>query len=344
MNERPDLGPKVAGFCFAYSIHFSPQGNSRPLSEAAPNLIGKSFGSERFLVGATFHADRAMTEPTHHRVKLTEAATHKEHTNGTIAWCEAGEGPPVLFLHGLGGGRSAWGPQLRGLGDSFRCIAWDMPGYGGSAPLHPLSFERIAAAITKFLDHLALPQVDLVGLSFGGIHAVHTALRYPDRVRRLVLADSSPAFGMDGTTREDWVKSRLDALDRGETPAIAGPAIIDAITANPLAGQIRQELLSSFSQIPVDGFRAAVHCLPDHDVRGRLHEVAHPTCVIVGELDEETPVSYSQALSDGLPNAQLHVLDGVGHLTPSEAPDVFNSIVSAFLSHDSTSAKKDPCD
>ena len=63
-----------------------------------------------------------------------------DHVGGSIAWRELGDGPPVVFLHGLGGTRVSWGPQLRGLSDQFRCIAWDMPGYGDSEPLEPLTY------------------------------------------------------------------------------------------------------------------------------------------------------------------------------------------------------------
>lgn len=250
---------------------------------------------------------------------------------GTSSWREAGDGPPVIFLHGLGGSRLSWEPQLRGLRQKFRCIAWDMPGYGRSAPLSPLTYESIADRLVDLLDVLDIESADIVGLSFGGMHGLHTALRHPHRIGRMVLADSSPAFGMDGTTRHDWTRARLDAIDRGETPASIAAAVIDSITAQPLAGLVRDEVLEGFAEIPSAGFRAAVECLPTNDVRDQLAQIAHRCCVVVGELDEETPVSYAQVLADGLPHAEMHVIDGVGHLTPSEAPERFNDIVATFL-------------
>ncbi len=256
---------------------------------------------------------------------------YRDHLDGPVAWREAGQGRPVLFLHGLGGTRSAWGPQLRGLSDRFRCLAWDMPGYGHSEPLVPLTYAGIADRLAAFIDQLELDTVDLVGLSFGGMHALHTALRHPQRIGRLVLADTSPAFGMDGTKPDDWIRSRLDPIDRGGTPGDGAATVVDAITAVPLTGRIRDEVVASFGQIPVDGFRAAVHCLPTNDIRNRLAEIAQPACVIVGELDAETPVAYAQALADGLADSELHVFPGIGHLTPSEAPEQFNDVVARFL-------------
>lgn len=250
---------------------------------------------------------------------------------GSLSWREAGHGPPVVFLHGLGGTRSAWGPQLRGLADSFRCVAWDMPGYGEAAPLNPLTYEGIADRLVLLLDELGIDQADLVGLSFGGMHAIHTTLRHPGRVQRMVLADTSPAFGMDGTRADDWRRDRLEHIDRGGTPAEAAEQVIDAITARPLTGEIRAEITASFGEIPVEGFRAAVECLPTNDVRGRLHEIESEVLVIVGELDVETPVAYARVLAEGLRRSELHVLDGVGHLSPSEDPERFNRLVAAFL-------------
>ncbi len=254
-----------------------------------------------------------------------------DHVGGAIAWREVGEGDPIIFLHGLGGTRSAWGAQLRGLSDDFRCIAWDMPGYGDSEPIEPLTYTAIADALAAFIDELQLDKPDLVGLSFGGMHALHTAIRHPDKVGRLVLADSSPAFGMDGTTREEWTAARLAPLDRGETPADAAEHIVDMITAIPLTGQIRDETVGAFGEISPRGFRAAVECLPDNDVRAQLATIEHDTLVIVGELDEETPVGYARVLSNGIANAELVVLDGVGHLSPAEDPVRFNSEVRRFL-------------
>jgi len=254
-----------------------------------------------------------------------------DHLSGPFSWREQGQGNPVVFLHGLGGTRTAWGPQLRGLHQKFRCIAWDMPGYGKAKPLIPLTYAGIADRLVALLDLLEIERADLVGLSFGGMHALHTVLKHPSRVNRLILADSSPAFGMDGTTQEEWQRARLEPLDQGQTPADLAEPVIDAITASRLTGQIRRETIASFGEIPVEGFRAAVECLPTNDLRDRLADVIHETLVVVGELDEETPISYSKTITDGIPNSRLVVLPGAGHLSPAEAPDEFNDLIANFL-------------
>ena len=245
---------------------------------------------------------------------------------------------PVLFLHGLGGSRIAWGAQLRALSDQFRCIAWEMPGYGESDPIVPLTFDAIAERVVDLLDALDIESVDLVGLSFGGMHALHVALRFPSRIRRIVLADTSPAFGIDGTDRDDWIRSRLAPIEAGGVPADGAEYVVDLITVAELSPEIRAETVGSFGRIDAAGFRAAVECLADHDVRSELHRIEHRALVVVGELDQETPPSYSRMLHDGLVNSRLEIIDGVGHLSPAEAPDRFNDLVRAFLAEPSAAS------
>jgi 3-oxoadipate enol-lactonase len=271
----------------------------------------------------------------------------------------------VLFLHGLGGGRTAWDPQLRAVGERRRALAWDMPGYGASAPVGgQLDFEAITDALAGLLDHLGVDAAHLVGLSFGGMHAQHMALVYPDRVASLTLVDTSPAFGLDGTTRNEWLASRLDSFDTdtdtaafateadggagdaatadvdgaaGErAPAVRsladiGEHVVRAIAAPGFAGPGFDESVDAFGRISVDAFRSACHCLVEHDLRGRLGAIVVPTLVVVGELDTETPPSYAAAIAAEIPGARLVEVPDAGHLLPAEAPDVFNRLLLEFL-------------
>lgn len=254
-----------------------------------------------------------------------------DHRRGPHAWREAGSGRPLIFLHGLGGTRASWGPQLRELSDIRRCIAWDMPGYGAAAPEAHLTYTAIAERLVGLLDALELETADLVGLSFGGMHALHTAINFPDRIAKMVLASTSPAFGMNGTKPDAWKAERLSQIDAGATPADMAPQVLDAIAGKPLTAELRAELIEAFGRISSDGFRAAVRCLPHNDVRSRLSEIDHECLVIVGDLDEETPISYAEVLADGLSRSRFVVLKGVGHLSPSEDPARFNRLVRTFL-------------
>jgi pimeloyl-ACP methyl ester carboxylesterase len=206
-----------------------------------------------------------------------------------------------------------------------------MPGYGLSDGRPDLTFASIAERLVELLDHLNLEAVDLVGLSFGGMHALHTAINHGERVRSVTLAGTSPAFGLDGTDPTAWKAGRLHALDLGRTPAEMAPQVLDRLVAEPLSPDIRTDLIEAFARIPADGLRAAIECLPTHDVRDQLASLTMPALVVVGELDAETPPGYSKALAELLVDAELATLAGVGHLSPSEAPDAFNRLLDRFL-------------
>jgi 3-oxoadipate enol-lactonase len=249
-----------------------------------------------------------------------------------VAWREAGSGPLVLFLGGLGMTRTGFDPQLAALGSRYRCVAWDMPGFGAS-PLPPggLSFPALADAAAALIDTLGEHSAHVAGLSMGGQIALHLALGHPQRVRSLALLDSSPAFGLDGTDPEQWKRLRLDALDAGETPASMADAVLRSIMAPAADEDAVAMAVGSMSRISSAGLRAAVECLPSHDVRSRLGEIAVPTLVLVGERDEETPLSYAEALAIGIAGARLQIVPLAGHIANLEAPEAVNIALSEHL-------------
>ena len=150
-------------------------------------------------------------------------------------------------------------------------------------------------------------------------------------MRSLVLADTSPAFGLDGTDPEEWRRARTDALDAGLTPADIAEPVLRSVTGPDFGGREFDRTIASFGRISSDGLRAACACLPTHDVRDRLDRIACPTLVVQGELDEETPLAYAELLADGIAGARLEVIPAVGHYTPAEAPEAFNTLVRSFL-------------
>jgi 3-oxoadipate enol-lactonase len=249
-----------------------------------------------------------------------------------VAWREAGAGPLVLFLGGIGMTRTGFDPQLARLGARYRCVAWDMPGYGASpAPAEPLTFPLLADAAAALIETLGEDKAHLAGLSMGGQVALHTALRHPARVRSLALLDSSPAFGLDGTDPEAWKRLRLDALDAGQTPADMAEPVLRSVMSPDADERAVAAAVASMSRIPAAGLRAAVECLPSHDVRAQLGEIAVPTLVLVGERDGETPLSYAEALAAGIAGARLQIIPAAGHISNLEAPEAVNIALGEHL-------------
>jgi len=247
-----------------------------------------------------------------------------------FAWREAGhdEGTPLVLLHGLGGSRLSWEPQLDGLADRRRVVAWDQPGYGESSPHEgPLTFAGLADAVAAFADEIGAERIHLAGISFGGMIAQYATAAHPRRVATLTLLSTSPCFGLDGTSPEAWRAARLAPLDAGRQPAdfaatvlasIAGPNI----TADALEGQ-----RAAMARISGAALRRSIDCLVTHDSRAVLGSVTVPTLCLVGELDTETPVAYTEVLAGLVPGARIEVVTGAGHLLNVEAPAAVNALI-----------------
>ena len=259
-----------------------------------------------------------------------------------MAWREAGppDGELVVLLHGLGGSRIAWEPQLAALSAAgYLAAAWDMPGYGASAPPRKWTFDSLAASAASWINGFGAGAAHVVGLSMGGMVALHLALASPALVRSLVLCDTSPAFGFDGSTdARTWIDSRLAPIRSGATPASMAAGVLGSIMAPGAAAMA--EAAAAMARIDPDAFEGAVRCLPSHDVRERLAEIAAPTLVIVGELDRETPPSYARHLAAGIRDSRYVEIAGAGHISNLEQPAPFNDALIDFLggSGGSTSA------
>lgn len=270
-----------------------------------------------------------MTDPE--LVRAHETSSHGrarvEGHDGRFTWVEHGDGTPVVFLHPIVGTRDYWDPQLAELSDQFRCIALDAPGYGGG-PSHPLTADEHGARIVDFLDLLEIEQADLVGLSLGGMQVLYALGVAPHRVRRAVLADTSLAFGADP---DEWLAEWLAPIDGGGTPVGLATGAIDAIVANPLAENVRRALQDSFGRVSEPALRQASETIAHHNATTIAAGIGNECLVVCGELDGETPLEYSHALAAALPNGELAVISGAGHLSSIEHPQTFNEITRNFL-------------
>jgi pimeloyl-ACP methyl ester carboxylesterase len=250
-----------------------------------------------------------------------------------FAWRERGDGELVVLFHGLGGSRVSWEPQLLDLGDRWRIAAWDMPGYGAAAALpdNPLTFAALAGAATRFIATLGAERAHVVGISMGGMIAQYLAAWHPKRVRSLTLLSSSPAFGLDGTDAAEWRAARLAPLDEGQEPADFADRVLSSLAGPHIAPEALAGQRVAMGRVTASALRRSVECLVTHDSRPLLPTIAAPTLVLVGALDHETPVAYSQYLADHLPTATLHIVPEAGHLLNVEAPAEVNRRITDHL-------------
>lgn len=243
-------------------------------------------------------------------------------------WREYGEGPrTAVFLHGLGGSRIAWRPQGEGLADARRIIAWDAPGAGASARVDACTFDAYVDRALALIDTVSPDApVDLVGMSFGGMVAQYAAARSPERLRSLVLLCTSPKFGLDGTDPDEWRARRLTGLETFGTPAAAAQPILSSL-AGPDAQHVVPEAVDAMARVTMGGLLDKITTITTHDSRAILPAIDVPALVLVGEQDEETPLSYAQAIVDLMPRARLEVIPAAGHLLNLEAPEAVNAAI-----------------
>lgn len=249
-----------------------------------------------------------------------------------IKYLEEGQGTPILFLHGIGGGAHVFEPQLDHFGRQYRAIAWEMPGYAGSAPLPLVTMEALAASLGGFIRALGLDRPILVGHSLGGMIVQRLLAEAPHIARAVVLSQTSPVFGArDPAWAENFIASKLGPLDAGQSmPQLADDAVRSS--AAPDADPARLAAArAAFAATPASTYRDMIHVMPGFDMRDALPKIAVPTLVLAGSRDESAPPAGCQRMAARIPGARYAEIDGVGHLAHAERPAAFNAALDEFL-------------
>lgn len=248
------------------------------------------------------------------------------------AYIDEGSGPAIVFLHGIGGNADNWAGQIASLNDEFRCIGWNMPGYGGNAGAGEMSFAGMADDLAALLDDLGLNQAVICGLSMGGYLAQELVARHPQRVRGLILMCTSAAFGKPGGDfQTKFLAARLKPLDEGKTPADIAPQLAAGMQGPEAGPEVAELLTASMSRIPSETYRAALNCLVTFDQRDNVKNIACPATLIAGEHDNTAPAQVMERMAARIDGASFHVIPGAGHIANIEKPDATNRLIADFM-------------
>ncbi len=255
-------------------------------------------------------------------------------SDGRFSYEAAGDAalPALVFLHGIGGAARAWRGQLDFFKGRYRTIAWDMPGYGGSAPLPTVSIAILAGALHDFLQQVGATKPIIVGHSIGGMIVQQWLAKNPAIAGAVVLAQTSPAFGKpDGDWQKAFIAARLGPLDRGETLVSLAPALVkELVGADPDRGGI-ELARDCMASVPEATYRATMLALMGFDLRNALKNIAVPTLVLSGSKDNNAPAPMMAKMASYIPSAKYVELEGVGHLANLERPMAFNAALDRFL-------------
>lgn len=250
-----------------------------------------------------------------------------------IAYERAGNGPPLVLLHGgVGDGPATWRDQLDGLSDDFTVIAWDAPGAGESDdPPSSFRLPDYADCLAGLIDALGLERPHVGGLSFGGGLALQFFDRYPAVPRSLVLAGAYT--GWAGSLPPDRVEYRLQlALELADGPP---EELVEQLLPTMFSDSAPQEAEDRFgASIAAShpaGVKTMARSFAEADLRDVLPRIDVPTLLIYGDEDVRSPLDVAEEIHDAIPNAELVVLEGVGHVSCVEAPERFNAAVRGFI-------------
>jgi len=251
-----------------------------------------------------------------------------------LAYRRAGSGPAVIFLHGIGGNSKNWADQCAALQDRFATIAWDARGFGQSDDYEgDLDFGDFSEDLARLMDALSIQKAHLVGLSMGARILMDFQARFASRVASLTLCDCHSGFAtsLSAEKRDEFIRLRQQPLLEGKSFAELAPTLIDSLVGPDCSEAARAALQESILALHKESYLETIAASTHFDRSGGLADIRVPVQLIYGEHDRLTPPSIGQEMQRRIENANLHILDGAGHLSNLEQPQLFNAALSGFL-------------
>jgi pimeloyl-ACP methyl ester carboxylesterase len=258
---------------------------------------------------------------------------------------DMGEGPAIVFVHGLSGSWPNWLEQLPVFAKDHRVIAMDLPGFGHSPmPEEHITISAYGRILDSLLETLEVDAATLVGNSMGGFVSAELAIAFPQRVERLVLVSAagiSTYRHRDVERIEPYLRrvAPMVALYTGWTAARSDwvarrsglrNLTLGLVTRHPsrLPAALAAEQLRGAGK---PGFMQALRANIDYPVSERLPEIACPTLIVWGDEDKIIPVGDASVFEELIPNSRKVIFEGTGHMAMIERPAAFNDLLGEFV-------------
>lgn len=266
---------------------------------------------------------------------MSEQALLAHHGDVRIAYEVQGKGEPVVLIHGLGYARWGWEPVSGPLAESFQVVLLDNRGIGGSAvPTGPYSAADMAADVVAVLDAAEVERAHVIGTSLGGMIVQELAIGWPERVRRLVLACTTPGGPRAYPLPEPTLRLMAEA------PLLPPEEALRRFVENALAPATvreRPEIVERIYRLRLEhppdplGWQAQAAAGVAFDAFERLGSISAPTLVLHGTEDAVVDHRNAPLLADGIPQARVELIPGTGHLFFWEEPERFLELLTGFF-------------
>ncbi|MCE2469642.1 MAG: alpha/beta fold hydrolase [Dehalococcoidia bacterium] len=273
---------------------------------------------------------------------MTIAPTKPPETPWTTEWTPGapriavdrmGEGPLVVFLHGVGGNRTNWHDQLPTVAEHFTAMSWDARGYGQSDDYDgPLVYADYGHDLARVLDHYGASKAHVVGLSMGGRIAQEFYGLYPNRVATLTLVDTMWSGGeLTPEQRKRFVELRVGPLLAGKTPREMAPPVAETLIGKQSPREAFDRLVESMAALHKESYIKTITASGEQPLTFDLATIAVPTLLIFGEDDRLTTPEIGRQMHERIAGSQLVVIEKAGHLSNMERPHEFNAALMDFL-------------
>ena len=236
--------------------------------------------------------------------------------------------PVVMLANSLGTDISMWEPQMAALTRDFRVLRYDARGHGDSAVTPgPYSVAQLGRDALALLDHLAIDRAHFCGLSMGGMTGMWVGIHAPDRIEKLVLANTAARIAPPAI----W-DTRIDRVNAGGMAAISDAVLTRWFTPEFMEAQPATiaAMRTMLERTPAAGYTACCAAVRDMDQRDAIGGITLPTLVLAGTYDAATPPADGRFLADSIGGARYVELAGA-HLSNIEAAAHFADAVSSFL-------------
>lgn len=257
------------------------------------------------------------------------------HANGiNIYYEQYGQGYPLVLISGLGGDRTFWQPSIDILSRHFKLVIYDTRGIGRSdAPEAPYSMQMFADDLAGLMDGLNISHAHVLGFSMGGNIALQFALKYPQKISKLILAATCATLNIQIKLYVDAVLSVYEGgISTGAMFNLVAPWLFSerflSLPGNEAYLQFDE---NDPEQQPLYAWRIQYQAQREFNVIPKLSNIAHKPLILTGEHDVFAQMNDAKILSDGIPGSELKVIAGAGHLFNYEYPELFHECISEFL-------------